>query len=111
MRILGRKTIDLMRQNHLSPEALEAFRATHRNGWSFMSGYGYGLGVKTLLSIADANCAGSVGEFSWAGAAGTLTLVDPTEQLSIVYMQQQMPGNREETCHPLLRNVIYGLLD
>ncbi len=111
VRILGRKTIDLMRQNHLSPDALEAFRATHRNGWSFMSGYGYGLGVKTLLSVADANCAGTVGEFSWAGAAGTLTLVDPTEQLSIVYMQQQMPGNREETCHPMLRNVIYGLLD
>ena len=111
VRILGRKTIDLMRQNHLCPEALAAFRATHENGWSFMAGYGYGLGVKTLLSVADANCSGTVGEFSWAGAAGTLTLIDPVEQMSVVYMQQQMPGNREETCHPLLRNVIYGLLD
>lgn len=110
-RILGRKTIDLMRRNHLAPEALEAFRATHQNGWNFMAGYGYGLGVKTLLSVPDSNCAGTEGEFSWAGAAGTLTLIDPIERLSIVYLQQQMPGNREETCHPLLRNVIYGLLD
>ncbi len=110
VRILGRKTIDLMRRNHLSPDALEAFRAAHGNGWSFMAGYGYGLGVKTLLSVADSNCAGTEGEFSWAGAAGTLTLVDPSEELAIVYMQQQMPGNREEVCHPRLRNVIYGLL-
>ncbi|MBC8528368.1 beta-lactamase family protein [Christensenellaceae bacterium NSJ-44] len=110
-RILGRKTIELMRQNHLEPQALEAFRQTHQYGWPFMAGYGYGLGVKTLMDLAGSNCAGSLGEFSWAGAAGTLLLVDPSEQLSIVYMHQLMPNNREGYCHPRLRNVIYGALD
>jgi len=111
VRILGRKTIDLMRQNHLGPGALSDFQRTHRSGWEFMSGYGYGLGVKTLMNLAESNCAGSPGEFSWAGAAGTLTLVDPAERLALVYMQQLMPGNREGYCHPRLRNVVYGLLE
>lgn len=110
VRILGRKTIDLMRQNQLCPEALKDFRDTHKNGWEFMSGYGYGLGVKTLMNLAEANTAGTPGEFSWAGAAGTLLLADPEERLSICYMHQLLPGNREGYCHPRIRNVVYGLL-
>lgn len=109
-RILGGKSIDLMRQNHLSPAALEDFRTTHRNGWEFMSGYGYGLGAKTLLDLSASNCLGTVGEFSWAGAAGTYILADPEEELAIVYMHQLMPHNREEECHPRVKNTVYSLL-
>lgn len=110
VRIIGRKSIELMRQNHLSPPALADFRDTHLNGWEFMSGYGYGLGVKTLIDLPGSNGLGSVGEFSWAGAAGTLVLVDPDQELSIVYMHQLLPGNKEGDCHPRIKNAVYGML-
>ena len=110
VRILGRKTVELMRQNHLGRSALEDFRKAHRNGWEFMAGYGYGLGVKTLINLAESNGSGSLGEFSWAGAAGTLMLIDPVEKLSLVYMHQLLPGNLEGYCHPRLRNAVYGML-
>jgi CubicO group peptidase (beta-lactamase class C family) len=108
VRIMGKKTIELMRQNHLGADALSDFRNTHFNGWDFMQGYGYGLGVKTLIDLAGSNCLGTSGEFSWAGAAGTYILVDPVEELAIVYMHQLMPNNMEGYCHPRIKNVVYS---
>lgn len=75
-----------------------------------MSGYGYGLGVKTLIDLADSNCLGSSGEFSWAGAAGTLLSMDPVNRLSVVYAHQLMPDNREEFCHPRILNAVYSII-
>ena len=110
VRVMGRKTIDLMRQNQLCPSALEDFRNAHENGWPFMTGYGYGLGVKTLIDQPASGCMGTVGEFSWAGAAGTLISVDPAEEAAIVYMHQVMPNNMEGYCHPRIKNAVNGLL-
>lgn len=64
-RILSARSIELMSRNHLQGDTLADFQETHRKGWNFMAGYGYGLGVKTLLSLAETNCLGSQGEFSW----------------------------------------------
>ncbi len=110
VRVLGRKTIDLMRQNQLGEGALKDFYAAHKNGWPFMSGYGYGLGVKTLLDQPLSGCMGSMGEFSWAGAAGTLLSMDPAEGTCITYMHQVMPRNQEGYCHPRIKNAVNGLL-
>ena len=107
-RVLGRKTIDLMRQNQLCPSALEDFRSAHRNGWYFMSGYG--LGVKTLLDQPASGTMGTPGEFSWAGAAGTLLSMDPSEGVAIAYMHQLMPNNMEGYCHPRIKNAVNGQL-
>jgi CubicO group peptidase (beta-lactamase class C family) len=107
-RVMGRKTIELMRQNHLCPSALDDFRAAHINGWEFMSGYGYGLGVKTCIDLPGSNCIGSPGDFSWAGAAGTLLVMDSGEGLSFAYMHQLMPNNMEGYCHPRIKNTVYG---
>lgn len=40
---IGRKTIDLMRQNQLNETQLKDFRN------SYLAGYGYGLGVRTMM--------------------------------------------------------------
>lgn len=109
-RILNYRSIELMSRNHLRGEALEDFQDTHRHGWNFMYGYGYGLGVKTLIDLADSNCLGSSGEFSWAGAAGTLLSMDPVNRLSVVYAHQLMPDNREEFCHPRILNAVYSII-
>ena len=111
VRILGRKTIDLIRENHLSPEQIRVFRAAHLNGWESLSGYGYGLGVRTMIDKAAAGSNGSLGEFGWAGAGGTWILADPEEQLAIAYVQQIRPNRYESYCHPRLRAAVYASLD
>jgi CubicO group peptidase (beta-lactamase class C family) len=101
VRILGRKTIDLMRRNHLNTDQLADFTNT------YLAGYGYGLGVRTLMDPAAGGSNGSVGAFGWTGAAGTWTEIDPSEGLSIVYMHQTMP-NMEEYHHLRVRASAYG---
>ena len=103
-RIIGRKTIDLMRSNHLNEEQLKDFRN------SYLAGYGYGLGVRTMMDIAEGHSNGSPGEFGWTGALGTYVSIDPSEKSSIVYMHQMLP-NMEEYHHLRVRAVANGCLE
>lgn len=101
IKILGKKTIDLMATNHLSSQQLSDF------DWPYQAGYGYGLGVRVMMDTATGGCNGSLGEFGWCGMAGTWVLIDPKEKLSVVYMQQMLP-NFEAYHQPRLRAAIYG---
>ncbi|AEI43613.1 serine hydrolase domain-containing protein [Paenibacillus mucilaginosus] len=102
-RILSSGTVRLMAANQLSPVQLQDYN------WSYLEGFGYGLGVRTLMDPAAAGSNASVGEFGWSGLAGTWVMIDPKEKLSAVYMQQMLP-NFEAVHQPRLRNVIYGAL-
>ena len=100
--IIGRKTIDLMRRNMLNDAQMKDFAD------SYNEGYGYGLGVRTMVEPAGiANL--SAGEFGWTGAAGTWTSIDPSEGVSVVYMHQTMPNN-EQYHHHRVRAVAYGCI-
>ena len=55
-----------------------------------LSGYGFGLGSRVLLNVAESVMPGSVGEFGWAGAAKTYYWVDPKEELIGILMTQYM---------------------
>ena len=101
--IIGRKTIDLIRSNQLNTTQLAYFTNP------YTAGYGYGLGVRTLLDPTAAHFGGSIGEFGWTGMSGTYAVIDPAEQLSIVYMHQRIP-NMEVEHHLRLRNVVYSCL-
>lgn len=103
-RVLGRGTVELMRLNQFDPVRMADF------DWIQFRGYGYGLGVRTLVSPAQAGYAGTPGEFGWGGAAGTYVLMDPASGLSIVYAQQAMPSD-EPYIHPRLRNLVYRALE
>ncbi|MCR2823645.1 serine hydrolase domain-containing protein [Lederbergia panacisoli] len=100
-RIIGRKTVNLMATNHLTQENNDQYN------WGYLSGYGYGLGVRTLVDPALGGINSSIGEFGWSGLLGTWVLIDPKENLSAVYMQQMLP-NLEAYHQPRLRAVIYG---
>ncbi|TBL81977.1 serine hydrolase domain-containing protein [Paenibacillus thalictri] len=104
VQILSRKTVQLMATNHLGPQQLLDYN------WPQQKGYGYGLGVRVLRDPADGGSNGTLGEFGWAGLAGSWTLIDPQEQLSVVYMQQMLPS-LEPYIHPRLHAVIYGALE
>jgi CubicO group peptidase (beta-lactamase class C family) len=89
-RVLSRKTVDLIRRNHVLPAQLQnfAFPAT--------AGYGYGLGVRTMLDTAVAGLNGSTGEWAWDGMLGTWYCVDPEEDLVAVFLIQRSPGGNED---------------
>jgi CubicO group peptidase (beta-lactamase class C family) len=85
VRILGRKTLELMHENHLPlsllPLTLDGLP---------LPGYGFGLGSRVALDVAQTGAPGSAGEFGWAGAAKTHYWVDPVEQVVGVFMTQSM---------------------
>lgn len=103
-RLLGRKTIDLMRTNHLNEAQLKDFTN------SYLAGYGYGLGVRTLMDKAAGQHNGSIGAFGWTGGAGTWAEADPAEGIAIAYGHNMMP-NKEEYHHLRVRAVAYGCLE
>ena len=102
--IIGSRTVNLMRSNHLSPIQMEDF------SWFHMYGYGYGLGVRTLMDKAKGSSLGTIGEFGWSGAAGAFALMDPELDLTVFYTQHLL-NSQEPYVHPRLRNLIYSSLE
>jgi CubicO group peptidase (beta-lactamase class C family) len=83
VRILGRKTVELMMANHLtqlSPPVNE-----------FSDAEGFGLGGYVVLDPVRRGLLGSVGQFGWSGAAATWFTIDPQEQLVAILMIQHLP--------------------
>ena len=102
--IMGRKTIDLMRTNTLTPEMQKDIEDTYNGG------YGYGYGVRTLIAPERGHHNGSLGAFGWTGGFGTWCESDPKEGVSIVYMHNMIP-NDELYYHLRVRNAAYGCLE
>jgi len=90
-RILGPRTIDLMRRNHLkdgrdlTQMAIGGFSETANEG------VGFGLGFATTMDGVRNGGLGE-GDYYWGGAASTIFWVDPKEDLSVVFMTQLMPS-------------------
>ncbi|MEI8646954.1 serine hydrolase [Paraglaciecola sp. Hal342] len=84
-RILGRKTVEYMRTNHL-PTSLIPFEPTS-------TGEGYGLAMSVTVDEQGANTMGSAGDYGWAGAASTYFRIDPKEQMIVISMTQLMPSS------------------
>lgn len=102
-KILSAGTIELMRTNQLNEKQMKYFN------WSQLKGYGYGLGVRTLINKAESGTTGNIGEFGWGGAAGATLLVDPGCKLAYFY-SHHMLNPQENYYQPRLRNVVYGCL-
>jgi CubicO group peptidase (beta-lactamase class C family) len=84
-RILGPETIDIMYRNYL-PADLLPYKIVDPPAY----GYGFGLGSRVLMNVAESEKPGSVGEFGWAGAAKTYFWVDPQEAIVGLLMAQSM---------------------
>jgi len=107
VKLLGRKTIDLMRTNQLGPDQLKDYWET--NGVDLL-GYGYGMGVRTLMDKAAGANNGSIGAFGWSGGYGSWAEASPEDRLSVVYMHNTQ-GERNELFHVKVRDVVYGCID
>jgi CubicO group peptidase (beta-lactamase class C family) len=90
-RILGRKTIDLMRMNHLpeGKDLTELSVAAYSETAS--EGVGFGLGFAVTLDPALTG-GGSAGEYYWGGAASTIFWIDPVEDMIVIFLTQFMPS-------------------
>jgi CubicO group peptidase (beta-lactamase class C family) len=91
IRLLGRKTVELMTMNHLpGGQDLTELALPGMFTETAYAGVGFGLGFSVMQSPARAQIAGTPGEFAWGGAAGTAFWIDPDEQLIVVFMTQIM---------------------
>ena len=91
VRLLGRKTVEFMTMNHLPGDM--ASMGQSRFSEAPMEGVGFGLGFAVVLDPARAQTIGSVGEYSWGGAASTGFWIDPAEELIVILMTQLMPSS------------------
>jgi CubicO group peptidase (beta-lactamase class C family) len=87
-RILGRKTVEAMRTNRMTPDIENRIAALDPNS------EGYGFGLTVAVRERASTLMGSLGEFYWNGAYGTLWWADPVEDLAVVFMAQ-VPGNSD----------------
>jgi CubicO group peptidase (beta-lactamase class C family) len=90
-RILGPRTIDLMRRNHLKDGADLTQMAIGSFSETANEGVGFGLGVAMTLNSVTNGTIGE-GDYYWGGAASTIFWVDPREDLVVVFMTQLMPS-------------------
>ena len=103
-RILGAKSVELMFKNHL-PEGqciLEMENTANSQAFGLMSGslpikgMGYGLGGTVPLGdrhqVEDGCLAMPEGSYSWAGIAGTDVIIDPANDLAMLFMTQVPPA-------------------
>jgi CubicO group peptidase (beta-lactamase class C family) len=98
MRLLSRKTVELMTSNHL-PSGVHPFDDVAS---------GFGLGVSVVLSNAATQNLGSIGRCGWSGAAHTNFWIDPCEALIGLFLTQRMETT--STVHDDFRNLVYQAL-
>jgi CubicO group peptidase (beta-lactamase class C family) len=103
-RILKPETVNALRVNQLDETCLRDFAEF---GGTSKAGYGYGLGVRTLLNREMNNALSKNGEFGWDGARGCYVCIDPDSQLALFYAQQE-GGSEWWHYHGTIRNIAYA---
>jgi CubicO group peptidase (beta-lactamase class C family) len=109
VRLLGPKTLALMTTNHLPGGRDLPAMSRSMFAEATYNGMGFGLGFAVAMDPAQMMIAGSPGEYSWGGAAGTAFWIDPAEELITIFMTQIMPS----TAFPIrreLRTMIYSAI-
>ncbi len=90
-RILGPRTIELIRRNHLKDGADLTEMAIGSFSETANEGVGFGLGFAMTLDAVKNGAIGE-GDYYWGGAASTIFWIDPKEDLIVVFMTQLMPS-------------------
>ena len=106
IRILGRKSIDLMRTPYLNKDIMEDRKKSKDSN----SGYNYGCLVRVLEDRQVSGTNASIGEFGWDGWLGTYFNVDLVENLSVMCFVQECGAGFSNVARRV-RSVTYGALD
>jgi CubicO group peptidase (beta-lactamase class C family) len=108
VRLVSRKTIELMTTDHLPPGTPMSPTVTEEFGAHTPSpemGQGYGLGFVVRNHAGRNPLHGSTGEYYWANFWGTYFWIDPKETMLVV-MMTQAPAERWHYRY-LIRELVY----
>ena len=103
-RILGPKTVEFISKNQLNDLQMKWV------DFDSIEGYGYGNFMRVMLHPEMAASNGTVGEYGWDGLPGTYFMVDPKEELMLIYMQQIQQG-ADLRLRRKMRQIVYGALE
>ena len=101
VRLLSRKTVELMTADHLP--------AGHPPIQPF--GFGFGLGVSVARRLGELRKLGSIGEFGWGGAACTQIWIDPVEDMIPMIMLQYQPVSSSGLVTDLFKHLAYQAIN
>ncbi len=110
VRLLGRKTAEFMRVNHL-PGTLADMGSPRFNNGHMGAGVGFGLGFCVVLDPARAQTMGSAGEYFWTGMANTQFWIDPEEDMIVIQMAQLLPSSLVPVRRELRSLVYQAVID
>ncbi len=95
-RVIGRKTLELMTDNHIE-------------GLPYSPGNGFGLGFGVRTDVSDSKISGSEDIFHWSGAFNTYFFVDQEEDMVAILMTQLFPYTNHYASK--LRQFTYSAID
>lgn len=101
VRILSRKTVELMTSNSIGDLAIYDFSEHNK---IMGNKFGYGFGIRT--ERGDHNEIESLGSYGWDGAFYTRFWIDPSENLIGIFMSQ-MEYNWNENLIGKYKNLVY----
>jgi CubicO group peptidase (beta-lactamase class C family) len=101
VRILGRKTIELMTANHTGDLPL----------WLAGPGNGFGLGYAVINDLGQSGFPKSEGTFWWGGGSGPVFWVDPAEELIGILMVQIRPFDRINVRDDMVTTTYQAVVD
>ena len=118
VRVIGRKTLAYMLENHLPDNRTFGEHGGIPVGFGpaelNMESNGFGLGFSVRIKATPGDI-GSLGEHGWYGAMGTIFWVDPAEDLTAIFMSQRMfsmlGGALWGPVMLPLRPIVYSALD
>jgi CubicO group peptidase (beta-lactamase class C family) len=100
VRVLAPRTVEMMRTNHVNPDALKTMGP----------GLGWGMDFQVVMDAAAAGEAVPDGTFSWWGILGTWFWLDPANDLAFIGMVQHQDTRVTRSIHALSRSLVYGAL-
>ena len=109
-RFLKKSTVELMRTNVLEPGVkVDLYGPTYN-----IDGIGFGLDFAIILDPAAAKTPEGKNSFYWGGAFGTWFWLDPTNDLLVIGMIQNVSGSTptggSPQVRPLSRKLVYAAL-
>ena len=109
-RFLKSSTVELMRTSVLEP----GVQVDLYGPSSIQQGIGFGLDFAIVMDPAKANLPDGKNSFYWGGAFGTWFWIDPTNDLIVVGMMQNLNGSSptqgSPQVRPLSRKLVYAAL-
>ncbi|PAW68196.1 MAG: hypothetical protein B9S34_03060 [Opitutia bacterium Tous-C1TDCM] len=105
-RYLGRKTVEFMTSDQMTPEVDLGRLWTRGNVY----GYGFGLSVAVRRPAVASGMLGTPGDFNWGGGSGTYFWVDTKEELAVVFMAAA-PGEIRNRLRQLITSTVLQALE